>query len=65
MDPRTGSYRRRKHVIVAAVTAVLTSTLACGPLLADDLPALRQGLWKYQRTVGGKMIESTKCTSPT
>ena len=52
-------------MIVATVTAVLLSTLACGPVLADDLPALRQGMWKFQRTVGGKMIESTKCTSPT
>ena len=47
------------------LTAVLLSTLACGPVLADDLPALRQGLWKFDRTVGGKKIESTKCTSPT
>ena len=64
MEARAGSYWRRKQMIVAAVTAVLISTLACGPVLADDLPALRQGLWKFQRTVGGKMIESTKCTSP-
>jgi len=65
MEARTGSYWRRKQMIVAAVTAVLISTLACGPVLADDLPALRQGLWKFQRTVGGKKIETTKCTSPT
>ena len=52
-------------MIVASVTALLLSTLACGPVLADDLPALRQGMWKYQRTVGGKMIEATKCTNPT
>lgn len=65
MDPRTGSYRGRKRTIVAAATAVLIATLACGPVLADDLPALRQGLWKFDRTVGGKKIEATKCTSPT
>jgi hypothetical protein len=52
-------------MIVATVTIILMSTLACGPVLADDLPALRQGLWKFQRTVGGKKIETTKCTSPT
>ena len=38
-------------------TAILLSTLACGPLLADDLPALRQGMWKFLRTVDGKRIE--------
>jgi hypothetical protein len=65
MDPRTGSYWHHKRMIVATVTAILLSTLASGPVLADDLPALRQGLWKFQRTVGGKKIEATKCTSPT
>jgi hypothetical protein len=52
-------------MIVATVTALLVSTLLCRPALADDLPALRQGLWKFQRTVGGEKIETTKCTSPT
>jgi len=65
MDPRTGSSRHRKRRFVATVTVLFMSTLACGPVLADDLPALRQGLWKFQRTVGGKKIETTKCTSPT
>ena len=46
------------------VTALLVSTLLCGPALADDLPALRHGLWKFQRTVGGETLETTKCTSP-
>ena len=65
MDPRIGSYWHHKRMIVATVTAVLLSTLAPGPVLADDLPALRQGLWKFQRTVGGQKIEMTECTSPT
>ena len=65
MDPRTGSYRNRKRMLVATVTAILISTLVCGPALADDLPALRQGLWKFQRTVGGKKTEMTRCASPT
>ena len=64
MDPRTGSHWHGK-MIVATVTAILISTLASTPVLADDLPALRQGLWKFQRTVSGKKIETTKCTSPT
>jgi len=64
MDPRDGSYWQRKRIIVATATALLVSTLLCGPALADDLPALRHGLWKFQRTVGGEKIEATKCTSP-
>jgi len=65
MDSRTGLSLRRKRLIIATATAILMSALACGPVLADDLPAFRQGLWKFQRTVGGKKIETTKCTSPT
>ena len=65
MDPGNSSSGRGKERIVAAVTALLVSTLLCGPALADDLPALRQGLWKFERTVGGKKIERTECTSPT
>ena len=65
MDPRIGSYWHHKRMIVATVTAVLLSALAPGPVLADDLPALRQGMWNFQRTVAGKKIESTKCASPT
>jgi len=65
MDPRTGSYWHRKKTIVATATAILISTLVPAPVLADNLPALRQGMWKFERTVGGKKIETTKCTSPT
>lgn len=65
MDPRNSSSGRCKERIGATLIALLVSTLLCGPSLADDLPSLRQGLWKYQRTVGGKKIETTKCTSPT
>jgi hypothetical protein len=52
-------------MIGITATTLIVSTLLCGPAFADDLPALRQGLWKFQRTVGGEKIESTKCTSPT
>jgi hypothetical protein len=65
MDPRNSSSGHRKERIGATLIALLVSTLLCGPSLADDLPALRQGMWKFQRTVGGKKIETTKCTSPT
>jgi hypothetical protein len=65
MGPRTGSYLRSTRRIVAAATAILVSMLALGPAVADDLPALRHGSWKFDRTVGGKKIEATKCTNPT
>jgi hypothetical protein len=65
MDPRTGSYRHHTRMLVATVTAILLSALASGPILADDLPALRQGMWNFQRTVNGEKIEATKCMSPT
>lgn len=65
MDLRNSSSGHCKKMIVATVIALLVSTLLGGPALADDLPALRQGLWKFQRTVGGEKIETTKCTSPT
>jgi Protein of unknown function (DUF3617) len=65
MDPRNGSSVHCKERIVAIGTALLVSTLLCGPALAEDLPALRQGMWKFQRTVGGEKIESTQCVNPT
>jgi len=65
MNPRNGSSGHCKERIVATITALLVSALLCGPAPADDLPALRQGMWKFQRTVGGKKIETTKCASPT
>ena len=65
MDPRNGSSVHCREMIVAMVTALLVSTLLCGPALADDLPALRQGMWKFQRTVAGEKIESTQCVNPT
>ncbi len=32
---------------------------------ADEPPSLRQGLWQFDRTVGGQKIQSRECTSPT
>jgi hypothetical protein len=65
MAPRNRSFGHCKRMIVATVIALLVSTLLCGAALADDLPALRQGMWKFQRTVGGEKIESTQCVNPT
>jgi hypothetical protein len=52
-------------MIGVTATTLLVCTLLCGLALADDLPVLRQGSWKFQRTVGGKKIEMTECASPT
>src|SRR3989304_8860409 len=65
MESRNRSAGYCRRMIGVTATTLLVSALLCGPALADDLPALRQGLWKFQRTVGGKKIETTKCTSPT
>ena len=65
MKPRNRSFGQFRKMIVTTVTATLISMLASGPVLADDLPLLRQGLWKFERTVAGKKIETTKCASPT
>ena len=65
MEPWKSSSGHRRWMIGITATTLLVSTLLCGPALADDLPALRQGSWKFQRTVDGKKIETTECTSPT
>ncbi|MCL5884513.1 MAG: DUF3617 family protein [Deltaproteobacteria bacterium] len=45
--------------------AVFGSMAVCSPAHADEMPVFRQGMWKFQRTVGTKTIEMTKCSSPT
>jgi hypothetical protein len=50
--------------IVLTVLGILVFTAVCRPSLADELPAFRQGLWKFERTVGKEKFEVTKCTSP-
>jgi hypothetical protein len=65
MEPRNSSSGHRRRMIGVTATTLFVFALLCGPAPADDLPALRQGLWKFQRTVGGKKIETTKCTNPT
>ena len=50
--------------IVLTVLGILVFTAVCRPSLADELPAFRQGMWKFERTVGKEKFEVTKCTSP-
>ena len=56
--------------------SIALAALACGALfpaavVADDIPALRKGLWEYKRTVPGKgdggkdaVITTQKCVDP-
>jgi hypothetical protein len=52
-------------MIVDTETAIIISPVFSGPVVANDLPPLRFGLWKFQHTDDGQKSESTKCTSPT
>ncbi len=50
--------------------ATLAAALAAGVLFvsgaarADDPPSFRQGLWQFDRTVGGQRLQTKECTSP-
>ena len=44
----------------------LVVVCACAnPVAAEDLPALRQGMWEFQRTVGSQKISNKECVNPT
>jgi hypothetical protein len=52
-----------RTVVAFAVVSVVG---LCAVVAArQDLPLFRQGMWKFNRTVNGKAIESSKCTVPT
>jgi hypothetical protein len=53
------------HVAVALAAVALTAVVCSVAAAGEDLPAFRQGMWKFTRTVAGRTIESNKCTSPT
>jgi hypothetical protein len=38
---------------------------AAAPAPADELPAFRQGLWEFKRTVNGQTLVSRTCGNPT
>lgn len=50
---------------IVAVAVVSVVALCAVVVAREDLPAFRQGMWKFTRTVNGKVIESSKCTVPT
>ena len=51
---------------VARVAAALAAAFfAFGAARADEPPTFRQGLWQFDRTVGGQKLQTKECTSPT
>jgi hypothetical protein len=38
--------------------------LSAAPAYADEPPALRQGLWQFERTVGGQKLQTQECVNP-
>jgi hypothetical protein len=43
---------------------IALSILGAGSARADEPPALRQGLWHFDRTVGGQKVQTQQCASP-
>jgi hypothetical protein len=40
--------------------------LLCGAAsYAEDPPPFRQGLWQFDRTIGGQKLQTRECTNPT
>jgi len=54
----------RRCVPNAASLLIALSVLAAGSTRADEPPALRQGLWQFDRTVGGQKLQTRECVSP-
>lgn len=57
--------------VPARLAMLLAATLATGPAAADDWPALRAGMWEFNRTIEtpgtpGKpqTMQTRKCTNP-
>ena len=54
--------RESSAALVAALAAGLL--FVSGAARAEDPPAFRQGLWQFDRTVGGQQLQTKECTSP-
>jgi hypothetical protein len=49
----------------AAVTLLLaTAVIAAEVARAEEPPLFRQGLWQFDRTVGGQKLQTRECTNP-
>ncbi|MCU0767421.1 MAG: DUF3617 domain-containing protein [Gammaproteobacteria bacterium] len=58
--------RSVRHASSASFGRVALAALAAValPAAADDWPALRQGLWELQRTLGTQKVTAKKCMDP-
>jgi hypothetical protein len=43
----------------------VASLVIAAPVQGEEPPAFRQGLWQFDRTVGGQKIATRECTNPT
>ena len=48
----------------AASLLVALAVVTAGVARADEPPAFRQGLWQFDRTVGGQKLQTKSCTNP-
>lgn len=70
LRPDPVPYRARRHAR-ARLALLLAATLAAGPAVADGWPALRAGMWEFDRTIEAadtpgkpRSIQTKSCTSP-
>jgi hypothetical protein len=54
----------RASRVVTGMLLLAACSAAGGPAGADEVPALRQGLWKFHRVVAGKPMDVTRCADP-
>ena len=48
----------------AALLLVALAAVVADIARADEPPAFRQGLWQFDRTVGGQNLQTKSCTNP-
>lgn len=49
----------------AFAKAGLATLFIANPVQGEEPPPFRQGLWQFDRTVGGQKVETRECTNPT
>jgi hypothetical protein len=57
--------RYRPKVAGSWLLVLIAFSAFSNPAVAEDLPAFRQGLWEFQRTVGTQKMVNKNCTNPT
>jgi hypothetical protein len=51
-------------VSAAASLVVAFAVITADVARADEPPAFRQGLWQFDRTIGGQKLQTKSCTNP-